>query len=500
MTKLTLTRRRLLAGLGTVGVASAGAGLGTTAYFSDQETFENNRFTAGEFDLVLDWQVTYTGPNGFQHVTASPDEYRNDPDDPTQLAANPDFFNPFVEDSDGVRDPIFTRNELSAMRDGVDYDELDADRQATVESRFRSQFVDVPQDLVEARPIVDFDDLKPGDEGSVSFSLHLFDNPGYIWLNGGLAEARENGHTEPEASDPDTTGAPDEVTTNLDNDVELLDEIRVTVWYDTDGDGEIDAGDPVLLGGNADPTANPTLRQLLTLLSTGDGIPLAGDADTGADAAGRACFENSTTYYVGFRWELPVDHANRIQSDGVTFDVGFYAEQCRHNDGSGMGAALTVRNAAAIPLGGSTASDSGGSTPSALGFDVENGLGESVSLTSVTVAPADPSLTLLSDDVADPGSRFGYEVYVDASTPGYTDVAGGVGLPGTIALGSDGYNDGADQEPILTPGGVADVTLTGFRDAGGTGIDVSGRTVTITLTYRGETSGTTGTEVVTVVG
>ena len=498
MTKLTLTRRRLLAGLGTVGVASAGAGLGTTAYFSDQETFENNQLTAGEFDLVLDWQVTYTGPNGFQHVTASPDEYRNDPDDPTQLAANPDFFNQFVEDSDGVRDPIFTRDELSAMRDGVDYDELDADRQATVESRFRSQFVDVPQDL--DGPILDLDDVKPGDSGAVSFSLHLFDNPGYVWLNGGLVEARENGHTEPEASDPDTTGAPDEVTTNLDNGVELLDEIRVTVWYDADGDGEIDAGDPVLLGGNADPTANPTLRQLLALLSTGNGIPLAGDADTGADAAGRACFENSTTYYVGFRWELPVDHANRIQPAAAPRGGVARAGKGRHSDGRGMGPARGVRSGAATPRGGSTASDSGGSPPSALGCDGENGRGESVSLTSAPSAPADPSLTLLSDDVADPGSRFGYEVYVDASTPGYTDVAGGVGLPGTIALGSDGYNDGADQEPILTPGEVADITLTGFRDAGGTGIDVSGRTVTITFTYRGETSGTTGTEVVTVVG
>ncbi|AXG06907.1 hypothetical protein DU500_10960 [Haloplanus rubicundus] len=498
--KLTLTRRRLLAGLGTVGVASAGAGLGTTAYFSDQETFANNELTAGEFDLTLDWQVTYTGPNGFEYVTASPDEYRNDPDDPTQLAENPDFFNPFVEGPDDVRDPIFTRDELSMMRYGVDFDELDADRQATVETQFRSQFADVPQDLVEARPIIDLDDVKPGDQGTVSFSLHLFDNPGYIWLNGSLTEARENGHTEPEASDPDTTGAPDEVATGLDNDVELLDEIRVTVWYDTDGDAEVDAGEPVLLGGNADPTANPTLRQVLALLSTGDGIPLAGDGDTGADAVGRACFENSTTYYVGFRWELPVDHANQIQSDGVTFDVGFYAEQCRHNDGGGMGAAVAIRNAAAISLAGSETADTGGSPPSALGFDVENGLAEPIALTSVTVVPADPSLTLLSDDVADPGSRYGYEVYVDASTPGYTDAAGGVGLPGTIALGSDGYSDGADQEPILTSGEVADATLTGFRDAGGASVDMSGRSVTISLTYRGETSGTTGTEVVTVVG
>jgi hypothetical protein len=32
-----------------------------------------------------------------------------------------------------------------------------------------------------------------------------------------------------------------------------------------------------------------------------------------------------------------VDHANEIQSDSVRFDLGFYTEQCCHNDGSGMG-------------------------------------------------------------------------------------------------------------------------------------------------------------------
>jgi predicted ribosomally synthesized peptide with SipW-like signal peptide len=53
--KIELTRRRVLAGLGTVGVASAGAGLGTSAYFSDTESFENNTLTAGELNLVVDW-------------------------------------------------------------------------------------------------------------------------------------------------------------------------------------------------------------------------------------------------------------------------------------------------------------------------------------------------------------------------------------------------------------------------------------------------------------
>src|SRR6056297_702895 len=48
-----LSRRKMLLGLGAVGVASAGAGLGTTAYFNDTETFEGNTLTAGTLDMSV---------------------------------------------------------------------------------------------------------------------------------------------------------------------------------------------------------------------------------------------------------------------------------------------------------------------------------------------------------------------------------------------------------------------------------------------------------------
>jgi predicted ribosomally synthesized peptide with SipW-like signal peptide len=481
---LTLTRRRVLAGLGTIGVASAGAGLGTSAYFSDVETFENNEMVAGEFDLKVDWQVTYTGPDGLEYVDAFPDRYLNEDLD---TLARDDLFN-LITEPDDVRDPIDTRDALADRRFGDDYDQLTEAEQAIVETAFRGQFADVPQNLVEAGPVIDLDDVKPGDSGWATFSLHLFDNPGYLWMNGSLVEARENETTEPEREDGDEVGSPTEVSTSLDNDVELLDEIHVTVWYDDDGDGVLDGDEQVLLGGNVDPLANPTLRQVLTTLSTGNGIPLDGDTT----AEGRDCFPNSTTYYVGFHWELPVDHANQIQSDTVTFDLGFYAEQCRHNDGSGVGNTISVTDVQAV--------ESPNPGPGGLAFGVANNRSEAVRLTSITVSPDAPNLVLLSDDVDAPGGWYGYEVYVNASTPGYTDVGGGVSLPGTITLGSDGYDDGADQEPILAAGETARTTLFAFRDANGDAIDMTGRAVTLVVSYLGETSGDAGTEVVTVVG
>jgi hypothetical protein len=86
-----------------------------------------------------------------------------------------------------------------------------------------------------------------------------------------------------------------------------------------------------------------TLSQALEALSTGNGIPLDGDTATAFDevsgddaAASRECFDAGTTHCVGFEWWLPLDHANQIQTDSVSFDLGVYTEQCRHNDGNGM--------------------------------------------------------------------------------------------------------------------------------------------------------------------
>jgi predicted ribosomally synthesized peptide with SipW-like signal peptide len=335
-----LTRRRLLSGIGAVGIASAGAGLGTSAYFSDREAFDTNLLVAGELDLKVDWQETYTGPDGFVYVDAFPDNFVNDPANPDQYV----YENGYPKQgADGIQDPIATREELAA-RPGYPEDPTDP----TVEAAFRDQFANVPDYLDQReRPLIDIEDVKPGDSGEVTFSLHMFDNPGYIWLNGRLLANEENSVPEPERKDPDENDDAPVPDDELDDRGELADEIRVTLWYDEDGDNELDDGERVVLGGNEDPTANPTLAEALAILSQGLGVPLDGDRttdfaeiDEGAPAAGddpgRECYPNSTTQYVGFAWELPVDHANEIQTDSVTFDLGFYAEQCRHNDGEGM--------------------------------------------------------------------------------------------------------------------------------------------------------------------
>ncbi|WP_254838362.1 SipW-dependent-type signal peptide-containing protein [Natronomonas marina] len=57
---IDLSRRKILGGVGAIGVAGAGAGLGTSALFSDTEEFENNSVQAGTLDLVVDYVTTVT--------------------------------------------------------------------------------------------------------------------------------------------------------------------------------------------------------------------------------------------------------------------------------------------------------------------------------------------------------------------------------------------------------------------------------------------------------
>jgi predicted ribosomally synthesized peptide with SipW-like signal peptide len=295
--KIGLTRRQALAGLGTIGVASAGAGLGTTALFSDEESFEDNQLTAGTLDLKVDWQQTYDGPNGLEYVNAYPDE-----------------------DGDGRQDEVRTRTAIADANPGWSDDE--------VESEFRSQFADLSEDFSE--PLVSLDDVKPGDSGEVTFSFHLFDNPGYIWLLGDVRANEENGQPEPEV------GALGDVGPATG---ELLDAIDAVVWYD-DGNNVRDDTETLVTErtettsssvavSKADATVvEGTLREVLEQLE--EGAPLTADPT----AEDRVCFPNSTTRHVGFAWEVPASVGNEIQTDSVEFDLGVYAEQCRNNDGT----------------------------------------------------------------------------------------------------------------------------------------------------------------------
>ena len=141
-----LSRRKMLVGLGAVGVASAGAGLGTTAYFNDTETFENNELTAGSLDL-------------FVHV-----DYSEDQGSYAQYSTEPGTY--------------------------VD-----------------GNVVGIEGQQIEGESLsIQVSDLKPGDSGEGEFCFSIVDNPAYMWMCGELTANDENGMTEPEMGDDETPG------------------------------------------------------------------------------------------------------------------------------------------------------------------------------------------------------------------------------------------------------------------------------------------------------
>jgi predicted ribosomally synthesized peptide with SipW-like signal peptide len=324
-----LSRRKVLAGLGTVGAASAAAGLGTTAYLSDTETFADNSLQAGAMDARLDWQQVYDGPNGLEYVNAYPDRYKNDPNDPDQLATN----SPPIEEPDGIQDPIRSRDDCATDFGASSFDDLSESERLQAEQEYREQFANSPNLVVDG-PLIEIADVKPGDRGAVNYSLHLFDEPGYVWLQGEPTRVAENGLTEPEASAPGETGsATESMTTNqaatlddlLTSNIELLDAVQTRLWYDLDNDETMDGNEQEIFAG--------TLRELFEHVR--DGISLDGDPSTQE----RDCFPqdqpgDEQVRYVGFEWWIPTSVGNEIQTDSVRFDLRFAAVQCRNNDGT----------------------------------------------------------------------------------------------------------------------------------------------------------------------
>ncbi|MEZ3170006.1 vWA domain-containing protein [Halorubrum sp. RMP-47] len=210
------SRRTVLAGLGAVGVASAGAGLGTTAYFNDTESFEGNTLTAGQLDLLVDWQQTYDFGEGQTFVSAHPDhngdgEQSVEIDD--EVFAYSDFPDESDADSNGANLPVLTCDNIPPLSE--------------------ADFGTDPVTGEEMESLVQLTDVKPGDSGEITFSLHLCDNPGYIWIQAENISEDGGAGTEPELLvDPDNAG-------------DLGDAIEARLWYDEDCDNVYDPAEPV---------------------------------------------------------------------------------------------------------------------------------------------------------------------------------------------------------------------------------------------------------------
>ncbi|OHA94800.1 MAG: hypothetical protein A3A96_02390 [Candidatus Zambryskibacteria bacterium RIFCSPLOWO2_01_FULL_39_39] len=195
----------------------------------------------------------------------------------------------------------------------------------------------------------DFDDLKPGDIGEDTISIHVDNNDAYVCAEVTLTSNEENGINNPEAEDQDITEGPGEG--------ELAQNVNF-IWWADDGDNVLEGDENIISQG---PIGNLPLNQPYTValadsgsnIWTGIGGPVAG-SDTKYIGKGW-CFGNLSVTPVVQDGAIvdtnPADGIpdngpdargagfscdgslldNTTQTDLLTADIKFSAVQSRHN-------------------------------------------------------------------------------------------------------------------------------------------------------------------------
>jgi predicted ribosomally synthesized peptide with SipW-like signal peptide len=382
-----ITRRSVLGTLGIGGASAALGGIGTEAFFSDQETFTDNRLVAGELDMKVLWEEHYADWMGAETEFA---RMPDDDEEPNYVLPAPEGLDD-GQDIELVIDNFIDYWSATAVEAFPDTDN-DGERDLLVngpmqEPNYCERFTDVGANdpglnhelrttgthggqLTEpGDPLINLTDVKPGDFGEVTLGFVLCDNPGYVWLNGELIANTDNGINEPEASDPDEPDTP-HGGTPIPGSGELADAVQTRIWYDN-GNNILESSemDHIIFQGS--------LSTALSVLGTDNGIPLDNDTNgannansydevvdddgTPVPAAGnnpnRNSYDAGQLYFIGLEWWLPVDHGNQYQTDRLAFDLGLYTEQERHNDGRGL-----TPEATATPTATETAAETGTDT------------------------------------------------------------------------------------------------------------------------------------------
>jgi predicted ribosomally synthesized peptide with SipW-like signal peptide len=279
--KLNKTRRgvikmrRILTSLLVVGVAATAVIGATQAFFNDTETSTGNVLKAGAIDLRIDSQAHYAG-----------------------LVC--DIETGKWVDEDGSDNN--TRPEL-----------LGQDCEGSW----------VLKDLVQGDRFFNLLDLKPGDEGENTISIHVDSNDAYMCAIIDNMQNDDNGLTEPE-SDVDSTGGIGEG--------ELADEVHFFAWNDNGADEHAgnniwDEDEDPLFSNVEGPASDVIDGVVYPLTQIGNPIP------------------GGETQYIGLYWcygELTVEAnslscdgasaTNLTQTDSLAVDISFFAEQARNND------------------------------------------------------------------------------------------------------------------------------------------------------------------------
>ena len=244
----------------------------TGAFFSDTETSVGNTFAAGAIDLQID-----NSSYGF------------------------DWNDPSVTDPTGV----WGQNSANSW-----------------------QLSDLTDEL-----FFSFVDLKPGDYGEDTISLHVTDNDAYACMAFDLTGTPENGQNEPEAEVDATAGADEGELQNhlsflfwMDDGDNILEDDEIVIDALSGSSSDIFSGDWLAIAEGGDtPLTGATTQFIGKGWCFGNIVP---DPET-QDGVGTGSPTEDTT---GFSCTGAAGDHNEAQTDGIVVDVAFYAVQARNND------------------------------------------------------------------------------------------------------------------------------------------------------------------------
>ena len=274
--------KKILISLSIIALAAVIVIGGTIAYFSDTETSTGNTFTAGAIDLTIDntsYAIDYTIP-GYQ------------------------------ETPDG--------------------------------SLVKSEATSWTLDDLTNQVFFNFVDLKPGDIGEDTISIHVNNNDAWLCMSTNITATPENGRTEPEALVDDSAG-----------EGELQNALNFAFWAD-DGNNvlEVDeyANGQGVWQGTAEDFMNTSPRIVAdsnyNIFTGTSGTPLTGGETY--HIAKAWCFGNLGFTPLTQDNEInqgPIERGatgiscdgasvgNETQTDGIVGDIEFTAVQSRNNSG-----------------------------------------------------------------------------------------------------------------------------------------------------------------------
>ena len=302
-----------LATIAIVGIAATGL---TVSFYGDTETSTGNTFTAGSIELKIDSRSHYNNMVCTDMGEADP-RYQWQPEV---------GFNPGPEDYPQPGDACDGTWAETDLQDG-------------------------------AQKFFNFSDLKPGDKGEDTISLHVYDNDAWGQFEFTPTRDADNTCTEPETVAEDSNH--NDTICDPENDGEIDENLYWTAWLDwgslpgfqcgeqgpnnaecdadrTEGDNIHQEGEPYIWNNTLIGETGPfNLRDLLSSVWSQDCSSAAANGhDDYGECHGIAedgRLVGSTTYYFGLAWDFPLSTGNEISTDEYTADMIFRVEQMRNN-------------------------------------------------------------------------------------------------------------------------------------------------------------------------